>query len=123
MGAAWQFAAAYPQLTAACVPISSVYLVNESYATVLRRIPIWLFQGGLDGAPDAGTAEWVTVATYAPIGQRAAQDSPASDRAVVVSLADFYAIDCDLAAFLYLSIGGLVPAIDGAPALRCPRQQ
>jgi len=55
--AAWEFASSHPQLTAACVPISGVAIKDKSYATDLLHIPIWLFQGGLDGAPSASVAE------------------------------------------------------------------
>jgi predicted peptidase len=55
--AAWRFAASHPELTAACMPISSVSIGAESDVTTLRNIPIWLFQGGLDMSPAPVTAK------------------------------------------------------------------
>jgi large repetitive protein len=57
--AAWQFAATYPDLVAACVPISAVSLGEEPELNALRNIPIWLFQGALDTWPDPVTTRIV----------------------------------------------------------------
>jgi predicted esterase len=56
---AWQFAIAHPRLTAACIPMSAASLGDESTNPDLLNVPIWLFQGALDTAPDPGTTQQV----------------------------------------------------------------
>ncbi|MBN9386384.1 MAG: fibronectin type III domain-containing protein, partial [Chitinophagaceae bacterium] len=52
----WNFIETYPQYIAAALPMSGVSLVDNNYINTFKYTPIWLFQGGLDGSPDPGTA-------------------------------------------------------------------
>jgi len=52
----WNFMETYPQYPAGILPMSGVSLADNSYINTYKFTPIWLFQGGLDGSPDPGTA-------------------------------------------------------------------
>jgi len=52
----WNFMETYPQYTAASLPMSGVALQDANYIQTYKYTPVWLFQGGLDGSPDPGTA-------------------------------------------------------------------
>ncbi len=53
--AAWTFAETHPTLPAGAFIMSSANIADEQYVQSLKFTPIWLFQGGLDGAPDPST--------------------------------------------------------------------
>ncbi|HEX9512010.1 MAG TPA: PA14 domain-containing protein [Puia sp.] len=53
--ATWQFAETHPTLAATFLPMSAANISDENYANSLKFTPIWLFQGGLDKAPDPST--------------------------------------------------------------------
>jgi fibronectin type 3 domain-containing protein/predicted esterase len=54
----WDMSIAYPQYTAASLPMSAASLDYLNTAPPkLKFTPMWLFQGGLDGSPDPGTTQ------------------------------------------------------------------
>ncbi|HTI09474.1 MAG TPA: PA14 domain-containing protein [Puia sp.] len=53
--ATWQFAETHPTIACAVVPMSAANISDIPYANTLKFNPIWLFQGGLDRAPDPST--------------------------------------------------------------------
>jgi len=52
----WNFMFNHPNYTASALPMSNVDLSYKADSTLIKFTPIWLIQGGLDGAPDPGTA-------------------------------------------------------------------
>ena len=53
--ATWQFSETHPTIAGAVLPMSAANISDISYANTLKYNPIWLFQGGLDKAPDPST--------------------------------------------------------------------
>jgi P pilus assembly chaperone PapD/predicted esterase len=55
----WEFTMRYPQLTAASLPMSAMALDYANHIDTYKFIPMWLFQGGLDGNPAPYTTNQV----------------------------------------------------------------
>jgi len=53
--ATWEFAETHPSLFAGVLPMSAANISDMNYVNSLKFTPIWLFQGGLDKAPDPST--------------------------------------------------------------------
>jgi predicted esterase len=53
--ATWEFAETHPSLFAGVLPMSAANISDINYVNLLKFTPIWLFQGGLDKAPDPST--------------------------------------------------------------------
>ena len=63
----WQMAYGHTPYIAGAIPMSNADLSYKADTTILKFTPLWLVQGGLDGAPDPGTAANV-VASYQSAG-------------------------------------------------------
>ncbi|RYY56140.1 MAG: T9SS type A sorting domain-containing protein [Chitinophagaceae bacterium] len=55
--ACWEMAIRHPTLIAATLPISAALSSFQSSSDILKFIPIWHFQGGLDKNPNPGVSE------------------------------------------------------------------
>lgn len=59
--ACWEMMQKYPQCVASALPMSwtSYFYGDAPWTDVLKYTPIWNFQGAMDGAPAAGTSQYV----------------------------------------------------------------
>jgi predicted esterase/P pilus assembly chaperone PapD len=66
--ATWEFTMRYPQLTAASLPMSAMAIDYANHIDTYKFIPMWLFQGGLDGNPAPYTTNQVVAQIQAAGG-------------------------------------------------------